>query len=845
MSGPRNATTLKIQKVQIEGKEKAQSDGSIGSLKDIMEEDCSNPTGVEIQEKLCEDSLILGREASKVSGTVKEISEKSEVVEGSKKRSSGRGYKKQQSNPVVRGVRGRGKGKVHVEQTKRKFEAALVEVEIAEETSHHEAKKQKVGEGDGVQGLGRALTTNQLKELCRIHSPQLIFLSETKNQLCRVDFIRTFVGMDNVLVVDPSGIAGGLAILWKRGMNVSLVRRSSFFIEVLIKDVESNHEWHLINLYASSIDSVRKSQWEDLLRYRQQSTGDWVLWEDFNDILWTDEKKGGRKREIWSLRVFRDFVNSLGVVDLGFHGYPFTWSNRRGGDGQVKERLDRVFVAPGWRLKYDRARVQHLFAVGSDHAVLLLDTNPPKFTGYRQFQFDSRWANDPASYDTVCKGWQKTIHGSKMFEVFHKVRNTRKELRVWSKVKNFNARKKINELQDKLKAIGEDRESCDNGQICVLEKELGDAWVQEERNTISGVQDSNGNWCEDQDAIVGEFVQYFQTLFQTEGSGQGNAVVDSIQARVTEQMNNSLTRQFSAMEIRLALFDMDPSKAPGADGMTAGFYQKYWAVVGEDVTMAVQSFFQSGHMLKSFNHSQIVLIPKVKTPVQVSQFRPISLCNVFYKIIVKALSNRLRHILPFLISKNQSAFIQNRQISDNILVAHEVVHYLKQKKKGNVGCMALKLDVAKAYDRVEWHYLEAVMRRMGFHSQWVKWIMSCVTTVSYSVTINGQQHGYVKPQRGLRQGDPLSPYLFLLCSEGFSCLLKQRERQGQLKGIQICRGGPYVSHLLFADDSLVFCKATMEESGAVKEVLDTYRQASGAAQAREHGEEAGRVWNAE
>ncbi|KAG5524445.1 hypothetical protein RHGRI_031189 [Rhododendron griersonianum] len=121
--------------------------------------------------------------------------------------------------------------------------------------------------------------------------------------------------MDNVLVVDPSGIAGGLAILWKRGLNVSLVRRSSFFIEVLLKDDETNHEWHLINLYASSIDSVRKSQWEDLLRYRQQSNGDWVLWGDFNDILWTDEKKGGRKREVWSLKVFRDFVERAIPVD--------------------------------------------------------------------------------------------------------------------------------------------------------------------------------------------------------------------------------------------------------------------------------------------------------------------------------------------------------------------------------------------------------------------------------------------------------------------------------------------------------------------------------------------------
>lgn len=168
-------------------------------------------------------------------------------------------------------------------------------------------------------------------------------------------------------------------------------------------------------------------------------------------------------------------------MDLGFAGYPFTWANRRGGDGQIKERLDRVLVAPGWRLRYDRARVQHLFAIGSDHAALLLDSYPPKFSGHRQFRFDNQWASDPDSHETVRKSWRTPIRGFKMFEVFHKVRNTRKELRVSSKAKNFNARKKITELHFKLKAIGECQDRDDMGQVRALEKDLGKAWVQEER----------------------------------------------------------------------------------------------------------------------------------------------------------------------------------------------------------------------------------------------------------------------------------------------------------------------------------------------------------------------------
>ncbi|KAH7846631.1 hypothetical protein Vadar_016292 [Vaccinium darrowii] len=236
--------------------------------------------------------------------------------------------------------------------------------------------------------------------------------------------------MDCVQIVDPIGIVGGLAVLWKRDLAVRFIRSSSFFIEMEIKDDDSNHVWRLINLYASSTDSVRKSQWEELIGYWKQCSEDWVVWGDFNDILWADEKQGGRTREAWSLKAFGDFVTELEAVDLGYSGYPFTWTNRRGGDGMVKERLDRVLVSPGWRLQYDRAKVQNLFAVGSDHAALLVDTNPPKFSGPRQFRFDKRWVDDPDCYDVICKGWQETIRGSNMFKVFSKVRNTRRELQT-------------------------------------------------------------------------------------------------------------------------------------------------------------------------------------------------------------------------------------------------------------------------------------------------------------------------------------------------------------------------------------------------------------------------------
>ncbi|KAH7865079.1 hypothetical protein Vadar_001961 [Vaccinium darrowii] len=334
----------------------------------------------------------------------------------------------------------------------------------------------------------------------------------------------------------------GLVVYWKKELKVRFIRRSSFFIELLISDEATGLEWYLINLYASSNDITRKAQWEELLNYRQQCSGEWIIWGDFNDLLWPDEKQGGRRREVWSLRVFRQFVTELGAIDMGFSGYPFTWINRRYGDGLIKEWLDRVLVSPNWRLRYDRAVVRHLATVGSDHAALLLDTDPPVAKGLRQFHFDSRWCKDPDTYEVV-----------------------RQNLCSWSKQKGFNARRKINELQKQLELIRTGQCIVEPSRVRELEKELGDAWIQEDafwrqksradwmalgdrnsaffhakvnqrrkRNRITGIQMANGTWCEEPNGIAQEFVDYFQNLFRSEGTSNVEEVLCAIQGRVTD-----------------------------------------------------------------------------------------------------------------------------------------------------------------------------------------------------------------------------------------------------------------------------------------------------------------------
>ncbi|KAM6600830.1 hypothetical protein CsatA_020439 [Cannabis sativa] len=272
---------------------------------------------------------------------------------------------------------------------------------------------------------------------------------------------------------------------------------------------------------------------------------------------------------------------------------------------------------------------------------------------------------------------------------------------------------------------------------------------------------------------------------------------------------------------------MHPDKSPGPDGMTPAFYQKHWSIVGADVVHFVRNFFESGNFPDSINNTHIVLIPKKKNPTQVSDMRPISLCNVLYKIASKVVANRMKNVLNNAISETQSAFVSGRLISDNVMVAFEAMHYLKRKTNGRKGYMALKLDMSKAYDRVEWGFLESILRIMGFHERWIRLVLSCVNSVQYHVINSGQRMGPIIPTRGICQGCPLSPYLFIVCAEGFSSLIRHFEASRYITGCKVARSAPTISHLLFADDSYVYFQASEAEARQVLSLLRLFEEASG------------------
>ena len=220
------------------------------------------------------------------------------------------------------------------------------------------------------------------------------------------------------------------------------------------------------------------------------------------------------------------------------------------------------------------------------------------------------------------------------------------------------------------------------------------------RNHIKGLYDNNNRWCTQKQGIIDTVVDFYQSLFTSTNLDSFDEVLDEIPHLVTLDMNAQLTDTFSVAKVEAALKEMALLKAPGLDGMPLLFYQSYWSLVSSDVIEAILHYLNTDSLPQSLCHSFITLIPKVKNPELISQYRPICLSNMLFRVFLKVLANRLKYVFPGLISKHQPAFLMDRLILDNIMVAFETLHYMRNHSSGKTGFMALKLDMSKAYDPV-------------------------------------------------------------------------------------------------------------------------------------------------
>lgn len=268
---------------------------------------------------------------------------------------------------------------------------------------------------------------------------------------------------------------------------------------------------------------------------------------------------------------------------------------------------------------------------------------------------------------------------------------------------------------------------------------------------------------------------------------------------------------------------MHPTKTPGLDGLQTLFYHNYWSIVGRDVLKVALDILNNQRDPSDINSTFIALIPKKKKPTLAQEFRPISLCNVIMKAVTKAISNRLKAILPDIISEEHSAFVKDRFITDNALIAMECFYWMKNKKRGKNGTMALKFDMSKEYDRIKWDFMEGVLNALEFPAEFVQLTKKCLSTISYQILLNGQPSRKFAPQRGLRQGEPLSPFIFIMCADVLVGLLKGEADLSSVHGIQVSRKALVITYMFFADDSLLFARANKDEADIILKILERYQ----------------------
>jgi hypothetical protein len=238
---------------------------------------------------------------------------------------------------------------------------------------------------------------------------------------------------------------------------------------------------------------------------------------------------------------------------------------------------------------------------------------------------------------------------------------------------------------------------------------------RKKKNTITMLRKSDGHITKDRKEMVSMATEFFKNLYTADLEVDPGQLTDLFESRITDKMNGDLCKEFTDDEIGTALFQVGPLKASGLDGFPARFFQRNWELLSKDVITAIRGFFYSKKMSNDVNEAAIVLLPKKESPDSLKDFRPISLCNVIYKVVSKFLVNRMRPLLNDIVAPTHSAFVPGRLIIDNALIVFECLHALDQGRQSYKKFGALKLDLTKAYDRVDWEYLERVLMRLGFH----------------------------------------------------------------------------------------------------------------------------------
>nr|GEZ41484.1 hypothetical protein [Tanacetum cinerariifolium] len=512
-------------------------------------------------------------------------------------------------------------------------------------------------------------------------------------------------------------------------------------------------------------------------------------------------------------------------------------NKKPGEEGGLLKKLDIVLGNIYFMSSFPLSYAHFLLYMLSDHssAVLVIpriDSVKPK-----PLKFHNYLTSKDGFIPVVKRVWNNKVDGFSMFSLVSKLKMLKKPLRKFSFEQGnlfdnvkflkanlayvqaaINADPHNNTLrEDELRVLKAYRAALKDEESFLRQKSKVE-WLnagdrnskyfhnvlkgKRNRNIISYVEDMDGNPFYGS-SVGDQFIRHFMNVL---GKCSKVSPIYDPSYLFLKKLSDAdalfMVRSISDEEIKSALVDIDGNKAPGPD-----------------------EFFANGKLLKEVNATVISLVPKVASPSKVSEFRPIACRNVVYKIISKIICNKIKGVLGSLVSENQIAFIPSRQISDNILLSQELMRNY-HRNRGPAKC-AFKSDIKKAYDSVEWEFLANCLKHFGFHKILIKWVMSCISSTSFTTNVNGDHMGFFKGMHGLRQGDPLSPYLFTLVMEVFNLVLKREiDRILSFKYHWLCKELK-LTHLCFADHLLLFCNGDSIYVAVLNKVLKEFGGMSG------------------
>ena len=646
--------------------------------------------------------------------------------------------------------------------------------------------------------------------------------------------------------------------IWKVGLLSSSDQQMTCNVEFL----EKHLAFIVTFVYAQNKPHHRLPLWDALSSLSSVITLPWCVTGDFNCVLSLDEVLGGREHWTPAMESFKDCLHTSGLGHIKSIGEAFSWSNNRPLQ-PIYKRLDRMLANKEWFSAFTESVAMVKNRGIMDHCPLLL-TVPMSLQRFKKpFQFFNFLKDRPDFLSVVQTAWiSEPSHGDHMLSLQRKLKKVklalidlnRKSGNVHTNVQL--ARTAVENAQRDLadNRLNLDLITAEKGAVLHLEQVLNleeQLLLQKSRTKWLSLGDANNsfffnqvkaNWHHNKILVINDNlgqqvsgqseVSLVAERFFKETLGTSNPYFpyDLMQQNIDAMHCNyipthklaALTDFISPDLIFKTLSSLKKGKSPGPDGFTVEFFLHCWPIVQYDFCNAVQGFFLTNKMHASTNSTSIALIPKTAIPNSMVDFRPISLLNIPYKCISKILANRIKTVLPDIIDHSQSAFIKGRSISDNILLAQELFRGYG-RETGSPKC-SLKLDLHKAFDSVDWRFIISLLIKYKFPIIFVNWIRSCITTSMFSVKVNGVLSGYFRGAKGLRQGDPLSPYLFTIAMNTLSILLA--DKPAGFKHHWRCKDLG-ITHLLFADDVLLFAHGDIPSIRHIMDSVDLFSRISG------------------